>query len=194
MGAKLGDNIDRAARMTLETIWNNFVRGGGFRHDSAWHAYGPYLSLQLAHAFLFSGDLERMDECLRWSVDAARARVSRSDGDANHPWQVVLGAWNEQHCYPVATDLAKLPDSGWWYMGDIPHGWAAEFKLLLRDILFFEADEDGDPHVYLAPGVRPHWIGDGESIGVTDAPTIFGGHFGYQLLHDAQEKLVDLEI
>jgi hypothetical protein len=29
---------------------------------------------------------------------------------------------------------------------------------------------------------------------VTEAPTIFGGHFGYQLSHDAQEKRVDLEI
>ena len=71
-----------------------------------------------------------------------------------------------------------------WYMGDIPHGWAcAEFMMLLRDILFFEADEDGDAHIYIAPGVMPHWLGDGESIGVADAATIFGQNFGYRLTH-----------
>lgn len=36
---------------------------------------------------------------------------------------VVLGAWNEQHCYPIAKDFAEIPGSC-WYMGDIPHGWA----------------------------------------------------------------------
>jgi hypothetical protein len=194
MGSKLGGDIDQAAHMTLETIWHHFVDGGGFRHDAAWNAYGPYLTLQLAHAFLFSGDLERMDECLRWSVDVAFALVSRRDGDPTHPWQVVSGAWNEQHCYPVAKDFAEKPDR-WWYMGDIPHGWAAaEFNLLLRDILFFEADEDGDRHIYLASGVPPHWVGDGQSVSVAEAPTIFGGLFGYRLSHDAGEKRVDLEI
>ena len=193
MGSKLGDDVDWAARMTLETIWSHFV-DGGFRHDAAWHAYGPYLTLQLAHAFLFSGDLDRMDECLGWSVGTAHARVSRRDGDPINPWQVVSGAWNEQHCYPVATDFAEVPDR-WWYMGDIPHGWAAaEFNLLLRDILFFEADEDDDPHIYLAPGVLPHWVGDGQSVSVADAPTIFSGLFGYRLTHDASARRVDLEI
>src|SRR5262249_32790486 len=37
MGAKLGSDIDLAARMTLETIWAHFI-DGGFRHESAWDA------------------------------------------------------------------------------------------------------------------------------------------------------------
>ena len=61
-------SVDSAFRFTLETIWNDFVTGGGFRHDRAWHAYGPYLTLQLAHAFLFTGQLERMDACLSWAM------------------------------------------------------------------------------------------------------------------------------
>jgi hypothetical protein len=48
MGAKLGADIDYAARMTLETIWGHFVEGG-FRHDAAWHCYGPYLTLYMAN-------------------------------------------------------------------------------------------------------------------------------------------------
>jgi hypothetical protein len=50
-------------------------------------------------------------------------------------------------------------------MGDIPHGWAAaEFTLLLRDMLFFEANEDEDPHIYLAPGIVPRWLDDGQAV------------------------------
>ncbi|MHC4471610.1 MAG: hypothetical protein ACYS99_11670, partial [Planctomycetota bacterium] len=191
MGAKLGGEIDEAARMTLETIWAHFVEGG-FRHDSAWHSYGPYLTLQLAHAFLLTGDVARMDQSLRWAVEAGYAKVWRS-GPSDR-WQVVSGAWNEQHCYPIAKDFEEVPDR-WWYMGDIPHGWAcAEFMLLLRDILFFEASEDENPHVYLAPGVMPHWLGSGESVGVRDAPTIFGGPFGYELTHDGAERELRLRI
>lgn len=194
-GAKLGADIDEAFRLTLETIWSHFVRGG-FRHDSAWHAYGPYLTLQLAHTFLLLGDQDRMDACLDWSVgNAAFARVSRQDG-SNQDWQVTSGAWNEQHAYPIASRLAEIPGS-WWYMGDIPHGWAAaEFTLLLRDMLFFEAGEDDDPHVYLAPGILPRWLrGDGgQQVSVRDAPTIFGTAFGFTLRHDEAARRVVIDI
>ena len=194
MGGKLREDIDWAARMTLETIWTHFI-DGGFRHDTAWYCYGPYLTLQLAHAFLLLGDVERMDQCLAWSVyNAAYARVSRSEGSSSNKWQVVSGSWNEQHCYPVAKDFQEVPKGG-WYMGDIPHGWAcAEFMLLLRDILFFEADEDHAPHMYLAPGIMPHWLGHGQSIKVWDAPTLFGSLFGFQLTHDETNKVIEIQI
>ena len=74
-GAKLGADIDGAARMTLDTIWGHFI-DGGFRHDSAWNSYGPYLTLQLAHAFLLIGDVGRFDQCLQWVVgNAAKTRL-----------------------------------------------------------------------------------------------------------------------
>lgn len=194
-GAKLGADVDAAFRFTLETIWSHFVTGG-FRHDAAWHAYGPYLTLQLAHAFLLLGDLDRMDTCLGWAVgNAAFARVSRQDGSAQD-WPVTSGAWNEQHAYPIASRLAEIPVS-WWYMGDIPHGWAAaEFTLLVRDMLFFETGEDDDPQVYLSPGVLPRWLrGDGgHQVTVRDAPTIFGTPFGYTLRHDEADRRVVIDI
>jgi len=192
MGAKLGTDIDSAARMTLDTIWSHFV-DGGFRHDAAWHCYGPYLTLQLAHAFLLTGDQWRMDKCLEWSVWAGSARVNPSVGTETADWQVVLTAWNEQHCYPIAKRFSEFPDS--WYMGDIPHGWAcAELILLLRDILFFEADEDDDPHVYIAPGVLPRWLDDGQTAGIRDAPTIFGRNFGYRLAHHKTSQTLEIDI
>lgn len=194
MGTKLGADLDHAFRMTLETIWADFV-DGGFDHRSAWRAYGPYLTLQLAHAFLYIGDVQRMDRCLSWTVrNAGFATVSRKEGDPAHPWQVVLGAWNEQHAYPIATDYRKFPGD-WWYMGDIPHGWAAaEFNALLRDILLFEADEDTDPHLYLAAGVLPHWVADGQEIGASAAPTAYGRPMSYRLTHDATDHRVTIDI
>lgn len=185
--------IDWAAKMTLETIWAYFMEGG-FRHDTAWYCYGPYLTLQLAHAFLLTGDVEKMDKCLAWAVNAGYAEISRYEGESSDRWQVVSGAWNEQHCYPAAKDFSEVPQR-WWYMGDIPHGWAcAEYLLLLRDILFFEADEDNEPHIYIAPGVMPHWLGDGKSISVSDAPTVFGSLFGYKLTHNQAAKSVEIQI
>lgn len=194
MGARLGDDIDHAFRMTLETIWGHFI-DGGFRHDSAWHCYGPYLTLQLAHAFLFTGQLERMDALLAWSVgNAGYSRIARASGAQGDFWDVVLGAWNEQHCYPIAKDFGEMPES-WWYMGDIPHGWAcAELLMLLRDMLFFEAAEDSDPHIYLAAGVPPHWMPGTSAVGIEAAPTMLGGPFGYRLTHDAAARQVTITI
>jgi hypothetical protein len=194
VGNRLGADIDHAARMTLDTLWSHFI-DGGFRHDSAWYCYGPYLTLQLAHAFLLIGDVGRMDALLSWSVHHGTANhVLRSAEPNPTTWQVVLGAWNEQHCYPIAKDFAEVPNR-WWYMGDIPHGWAcAELLLLVRDILFFEVDEDSAPHIYIAPGVMPHWMSDGEVILVKDAPTCFGVTFGYRLTHRASKSAVEIEI
>jgi hypothetical protein len=147
----------------------------------------------LAHAFLLLGQVERMDSCLAWSVAAGYARTVRA-GAAPERWPVVQGAWNEQHCYPVATDFAEVPGD-WWYMGDIPHGWAAaELMLLIRDLLFFEADEDGTPHIYLFPGVMPHWVEDGETVEVRNAPTLFGTAVGFRLRHDAAGRRVELTV
>lgn len=193
MGAKLGTDIDWAARQTLETIWSHFIQGG-FRHDASWYCYGSYLTLQLAHAFLFTGQLDKMEQCLTWAVWASSANVGRDSGWPTDIWQVVLSAWNEQHAYPIASDFREVPRVP-WYMGDIPHGWTcAELMLLLRDILFFEADEDGHPHIYLAPGVLPHWIGNNEVIEVIDAPTVFGRLFGYRLTHQQSVYTLTIDI
>lgn len=134
-----------------------------------------------------------MDQCLTWLTgDAAYAKVARDNSPT--PWQVVLGGWNEQHSYPIAKDFLGMPNRS-WYMGDIPHGWAcAELMTLLRDILCFECDEDGDAQIYVAAGVMPHWLGDGESIGVTDAATLYGSNFGYNLTHRPSARRVELTL
>src|ERR1700751_4236477 len=80
-------------------------------------------------------------------------------------------------------------------MGDIPHGWAAaEFILLMRDILFFEVAEDQDPQIFIAPGVMPHWLSTGEPVKVRDAATGFGTLFGYELHHAPSSHSVTINI
>lgn len=194
-GSKLGDDLDLAFRLTLDTIWSHFVQGG-FRHDKSWQAYGPYLTLQLAHAFLLTGDLDRMDALLGWTIgNAGYARVSRYDG-ATEQWQVTNGTWNEQHAYPVANNYTSMPFRD-WYMGDMPHGWAAaEFMLLLREILFFEAGEDDARELYIAPGVLPRWLrgGGGQGVTVTNAATTYATAFGYDLKHDEANRRVTIHI
>lgn len=194
MGNKLGDDVDLAARMTVETIWAHFMKEGGFRHDSAWNCFGPYLTLQLAHVFLLLGDLQRMRECLEWTVEEAGYCKMSAYAGCPEKCPVVLGCWNEQHCYPVATDFQEIPFNK-WYMGDIPHGWAcAEFQLLLRDMMFFEADIDGAPHVYLAPGIAPEWLGDQQAAKIENAPTLFGRTFGFQIVHEQNARRLIIDI
>ncbi|MCU7550364.1 hypothetical protein OCK74_14680 [Chitinophagaceae bacterium LB-8] len=192
-GVKLGTEVDIAARMTLYTIWSHFIKGG-FRHDSAWNCYGPYLTLQLAHAFLLIGEIYKMKQCLEWTIKAGFSPVSGTSGRPGDIVFAAMGAWNEQHCYPIATDFKEKPYTN-WYMGDIPHGWAcAEFILLLRDILFFESSEDSNPHIYIAPGILPDWVNNDEVISVKDAPTVFGEKFAYQLTHDKQNRTIEIQI
>ena len=193
MGQKLGPDVDLAARQTLDTIWAHFV-DGGFRHDSSWRCYGPYLTLQLAHAFLLIGALDRMDHLLAWSVgNAGFPTVSDASG-GQHFWHIAQGAWNEQHNYSIAKNFTESA-STWWYMGDIPHGWAAaELIALVRDILFFEADEDREPTIFVAPGLMPQWIRGAGTWGVRDAPTVFGTPFGYRLQHAPSTKELTLTI
>jgi hypothetical protein len=199
-GAKLGDDIDQAFRLTLDTIWSHFVDDAlgstGFRHNASWQAFGPYLTLQLAHAFLLLGQVDRMDALLGWTIgNAAFARVHRFDGSSEE-WQVTTGTWNEQHAYTVSNDFTDLPFPT-WYMGDMPHGWAAaEFMLLLREILFFEAGEDDARELYIAPGVLPRWLqaDNGHTVTVTNAATTYNATFGYTLTLDEPNHRIVIDI
>jgi hypothetical protein len=66
--------------------------------------------------------------------------------------------------------------------------------LLLRDILVFESDDDGHPHLYLSAGVLPHWLGDTETVRVADAPTVFGSPVSYTLRHDQANRRLLLDV
>ena len=61
-------------------------------------------------------------------------------------------------------------------------------------MLFFEADEDGSPHIYLAAGLSEDQFDDDETIEVKNAPTTFGILFGYRLIVSKSNKKITIEI
>ena len=73
-----------------------------------------------------------------------------------------------------------------WYMGDMPHGWAAaEFMLLLREILFFEAGEDDNRELYMPR--RPAPLAERRRRALRHGDQRrhhLRPRFGYTLVHD----------
>jgi hypothetical protein len=47
---------------------------------------------------------------------------------------------------------------------------------------------------YLAPGILPHWLNDGDSVEVNRAETIFGHPFGFKLTHDRRNNEVQVTL
>lgn len=203
---KLGPVVDHAMRQTLETIWSNFIDNGfhpgsfGFQHrdNDSWHSYGAYLTLQVAHAFLCIGDVDRMEKILRWCLQQSWLATSPfpDPSDGVLKIQAIHGAMNEQHVYPLATEFQKLSPSA-PYVGDIPHGWSAtEYILLIRNLMFMEVDEDNDPAVILAPGVPQTWFASNreDRLGVQNAPCSFGGPISFSITHRPNGREVVIQL
>ncbi len=154
---------------TLSALWDNCFINGGFLHEMAWSAYGPYLGTEVAHCYLLAGEREKTNQILNWQLD--------------HSTQ--LNAWNEQVVPEPALEI------NWWYLGDIPHGWAcAEYILLIRDCFFYE-DFDST-RIVISPGVDQLWLPQGETISITDAPTYFGSLFSYSLTNNLDQRRAEL--
>ena len=194
-GSKLGDDLDLAFRLTLDTIWSHFVEGG-FRHDRSWQAYGPYLTLQLAHAFLLLGDLDRMDALLGWTIgNAAFARVSRYDGAAEE-WQVTTGTWNEQHAYPSPTTSPRCRStSGTWATcrtaGPPPNSCCSCARSCSSRPARTITGSCSSPPVCCRAGSA---VAAARSVTVTDAATTYGTAFGYTLVHDEPNRRLLIDI
>ena len=41
--------------------------------------------------------------------------------------------------------------------------------------------------------MMPHWLGDGQSVTVANAPTVFGRQFGYRLTHRTNSRRVEIK-
>lgn len=204
---KLGPTVDYAMRQTLETIWSNFVDNGfysgsyGFQHrdNDSWRSYGAYLTIQAAHSFLCTGQIDKMEKMLRWSVDEAWLRTTCHFDNATHgkvSAQASHGALNEQHLYSLATGFNRVAPAA-PYIGDIPHGWSSsEFIMILRSILFMEVDEDNDPTILLAPGIPASWFSttSTDRLGISNAPCSYGAPFAFTLEHDPTRREIAIRI
>ncbi|MFI5267023.1 MAG: hypothetical protein ACHQ7M_06560, partial [Chloroflexota bacterium] len=130
-------------RRSFEAYYQRFMEGGEFRH--LYGQWWPYGGLEVAHALLFLGDRDSVQQTLAYTLD--------------HQTFLGLYAWAEG-VDPKTSDFAE---------GDMPHAWAsAELVNLVRDMLLFE---DGD-RLVVGAGVPASWAG--KPFAVHNAPTRWG--------------------
>jgi hypothetical protein len=107
----------------------------------------PYLTLHVAHSYLYDGARERFWELL----------------------QAVLSFATTTLTFPEAIH----PHSGGGCMGDGHHGWvAAEIVLAMRDAFVHERWVAGDPQhdLVLLGGIPAEWFAEGRAFALRGAP------------------------
>jgi len=133
------------AERTLRKIAERFVETRGFFHPVIHSGYNPYLTLQVAHSFLYLGEGE----------DAWR----------------IAGTILSNMKPPYSLPEAIHPKTGGGAMGDGHHGWAAaEVILFLRDCVVREVDDE----LRLFEFAIPQLVSRGKDCSFKNLPTEFG--------------------
>jgi len=147
-----------AFRTTLQEFTERFVDGKGFFHPIIHSGYNPYLTLQIAHAYLLMNQPQRA-------------------------WQIAETIFR-QCASPYSLPEAIHPKTGGGAMGDGHHGWAAaEIVLFLLDCLVrVQADT-----LYLFKDLQPGMLQWGINTGVQGIATSLGV-IGCALTYQTHEK------
>ncbi len=142
---------DERVTDTLDVIVSRFFRGGMFFQDFVHSGLNTYLSLQVAHAFLYRGERQKFLEIFRGVVSRA----------------------SSTYAYPEAIH----PQTGGGIMGDGHHGWtAAEMVLILREMLVYEEWDQYHNHqrLVLLAGAPAEWFVKDSRFRSSDVPTSVG--------------------
>lgn len=146
---------DDGLRETLEGLHKSFFRNGMFFQDFIHSGMNAYLTLQVAHAWLYSGNRKRFWEI--FSTVCSFASPTMNFPEAMHP--LTLGG-----C-----------------MGDGHHGWAAaEIALALRDAFLYEQETRDGPNLILLAGVPESWFSPGKDFSAEKA-CVQGGVIGMRV-------------
>ena len=141
----INDIHESAFKETLDEFTNRYVDGKGYLHPIIHSGYNPYLTLQLAHAYLVLNQPERA-----WQI--AQTILSRCQS-------------------PYSLPEAIHPQTGGGAMGDGHHGWAAaEIIEYLLDCLICEEEKA----IRVFPFIQEtmfHW---GTDIAINGVATSFG--------------------
>ena len=130
---------------TVRELDRRYVDARGFFHPIIHSGYNPYLTLQLAHSYLFMNDYARA-----WEIAETIFKQTRS---------------------PYSLPEAIHPRTGGGAMGDGHHGWAAaEIILFIRDCLVKETEGK----LILFGGVNSRIIRKGRKTKMSNVPTGFG--------------------
>jgi len=144
---------------TLEELHRKFFRNGMFFQDFIHSGMNAYLTLQAAHAWLYSGNRKRFWEI--FFTVCSFASPTMNFPEAIHP--LTLGG-----C-----------------MGDGHHGWAAaEIALALRDAFLYEQETSDGPNLIVLAGVPESWFSPGKEFSAEKA-CVQGGVVGIRVRSSA---------
>ena len=141
-----GEN-DESMKQTLDTIYNNFFFKGMFFQNVIHSGMNAYLTMQVAHAFLYTGDRNKFLKILDTVKDRAGSNLN----------------------YPEAIH----PFTGGGVMGDGHHGWAAaEIVSAMRDAFIYERTDNSArlKELVLLAGISPEWFRKTEPFYIEKAP------------------------
>jgi hypothetical protein len=136
---------------TLYLIENNYFHKGLFFQQFIHSGGNPYLTLQTAHSYLFSGNREKFFEIFSNVISYASPTLN----------------------FPEAIH----PATGGGVMGDGHHGWAAsEILSAVRDAFVFEKNiySSNNFELVLLSGIPREWFDEGKNIHIKNAP-VYGG-------------------
>lgn len=159
---------DQRMRRTLMKLMACYCRDGLFFQNFIHSGKNPYLTLQIAHAWLYCGERQ-----LFWRMFSDVVR--HASPTLNYP-------------------EAIHPLTGGGSMGDGHHGWAAaEIALGLRGAFVEEVWKPGDERAELEilGGIPPEWLSPGTSCALRRAP-VPGGIISVET--ESEEKALRVEI
>ena len=157
---------DGRMRATLETLESRFFSGGMFFQRFIHSGLNAYLSLHVAHAWLYLGERHRFWRILE-SV-ASRASPTGTYPEAIHPL------------------------TGGGAMGDGHHGWAAaEIALAIREAFAFDRAGEGTdrPTLVLLGGIPAAWFQTGAPFSIRNAP-VAGGIVSLSVTREGEKTIL----
>ncbi len=141
---RLYDPNDLRLVNTVNFLQEKCFIKGGFFHDVNHAGYGSYLTMHVAQCYLGQRS-EKAIDVLNW----------------------ILSVASSTNCWPEAIHPRTLGGC----IGDGHHGWAAaDFILLIRNILFFEENDN----LVITPVLPKEWVKAGNKIKLEKAPSYFG--------------------
>jgi hypothetical protein len=144
---QLYNNGDNKTLATLNTIYDKYFYKGMFFQSFIHSGMNAYLTLHVAHAFLYKGNRDKFWEILSSVVSNSTSTLT----------------------YPEA--IHPFTDGG--AMGDGHHGWAAaEIVLALRDAFVFESFNNSSEFIELVllAGIPTAWFEQSVPFEISNTP------------------------
>lgn len=167
---QLSESRDARVRATLETLEAKFFSGGMFLQNFIHSGWNAYLSLHVAHAWLYMGERDRF-------------------------WRILESV--ASHASPTGTYPEAIhPRTGGGAMGDGHHGWAAaEIALAVREAFVYDRAGDGTdvPTLVLLSGIPAEWFRGNAPFSIRNAP-VAGGRASFAAAREGNQWTIAVSL